>query len=82
MIVELFSKPNCIQCSQTKKLFDKLGVDYIEYDVSKDATAFDYVSDRLGYSAVPVITVSDDEGELLDSWSGFIPEKAQLLLRG
>jgi len=81
LIVEFFTKPNCVQCVQTKKQFDKYGIEYRSYNVVEDTEAYQFVTERLGYSAAPVIAIMDEDGNVLESWSGFIPEKIDLLIR-
>lgn len=75
MKITVYSKPNCIQCEQTKKLLNKIEADYTVIDVTQDEEAYNYITNRLGYKAAPVIVVEDEEGLTGDSWSGFNPEK-------
>ena len=66
--VALYSKPNCVQCTQTMRFFDKYGIEYTEVDITKDQGAYDYVTKELGYQQAPVVVTSDG-----DHWSGFNP---------
>lgn len=79
MTVELYSKPSCVQCVQSKKTLEKLGVNYIESNVVSDEAAYEFVTKTLGYSAAPVLVVKDNDGNVIEHWSGFEPEKLNKL---
>lgn len=74
MTIEVYSKPNCVQCTQTKKTLDKQGVEYINIDVTADQKAFEFVTSELGHRAAPVVVVKDNNGSVVKSWAGFQPE--------
>ena len=67
--VTVYTKPNCPQCSMTKKQLDKLGIEHTTVDVSTDPDAHAYVT-GLGYASAPVVVVNDGESH----WSGFRPD--------
>nr|WP_201518833.1 glutaredoxin-like protein NrdH [Gulosibacter hominis] len=64
----VYSTPQCMACRMTSRQLDAAGIEYRVIDVSADDPAREYVQD-LGYSAAPVVVVSDDE-----HWSGFRPD--------
>jgi glutaredoxin-like protein NrdH len=66
--VHVYSRPNCMPCKRTKQLLDKAGVGYVEYDVDASPEAAETVR-ALGYSSVPVVTVTLPDG--IDHWSGY-----------
>jgi glutaredoxin-like protein NrdH len=68
MKVTIYSKPNCVQCEMTKRLFRKEEVEFDEIDVTKNETALELVG-SLGYSQAPVVVAGDKH------WSGFRIEK-------
>jgi glutaredoxin-like protein NrdH len=68
----VYTKPACVQCDMTKRMLDKLGVEYDTVDISEDAAALDRLI-QLGYRAAPVVVTDND------SWAGFQPEKINLL---
>lgn len=72
MEVVVYSKPNCVQCVQTKEYLTKLGIEFNSVDVSQDQEAFAKVS-GLGYRSVPVVFAGEDH------WSGFQPAKMSSL---
>lgn len=48
MTTIIYTKPACIQCTATKREFDKQGLDYELVDISVDSAARDLVL-ALGY---------------------------------
>ncbi|TNU72784.1 glutaredoxin family protein [Miniimonas arenae] len=70
--ITVFGKPNCVQCKQTVKAFEKAGLqegeDFTYRDVTEDPRAYAYVTEELGYSAAPVVVLDDQ-----DHWSGYNP---------
>jgi len=67
--VTVYTKPDCPQCTMTKKQLDKLGIDHDTVDVTQDPDAHAYVT-GLGYASAPVVVVNDGEAH----WSGFRPD--------
>ena len=68
--VTVYTKPRCKQCQDTKRMFDKLGVEYEEVDVTVSQIALALIKDDWGFTQAPVVEVSG-----FDVWSGFQPEK-------
>lgn len=64
----VYTKPQCVQCDMTKRMLDKLGVEYHTIDIIENPAALDMLT-RMGYRAAPVVIT--DEG----SWAGFQPDK-------
>ena len=73
--VTVFSRPQCVQCTMTKKLLDRLGIEHDTVDVTKDPDAHAYVT-GLGYTAAPVVVVNGGETH----WGGFSPDKLRGLV--
>ena len=87
-IVEVYSRPGCMQCAATKRWLNQHGVKYIEHDA--DAYA-DYLTHVLGCQALPVVEVSvvpamdatrNIGGEHITHWSQYRTDKLQQLLEG
>jgi glutaredoxin-like protein NrdH len=66
--VTVFTLPNCMQCTMTKRAFEKAGVPFDVVDLATDAQAIDRVK-ALGYQSAPVVIDGDRH------WSGFRPDK-------
>lgn len=70
--VTVYSKPNCPQCTQTKKRLEKLEIPFTEESVLDHLEEFK----QRGHLAAPVVIVTD-EGYIhggvhlpMDEWSG------------
>jgi glutaredoxin-like protein NrdH len=64
MPVVIYTLPSCVQCDTSKRLMNRLGIEYEEIDMSKDEAAVEYVKE-LGYTAAPIIVNGTTH------WSGF-----------
>lgn len=67
LMITVYSKPACVQCTATRKALDKSGVEYTVIDISVDDVPRDLVFE-LGYTSVPVVVAGDQH------WSGFRPD--------
>jgi glutaredoxin-like protein NrdH len=67
-MITVYTKPSCVQCDATKRLMDKLEVEYSTIDITADTDAFDMLMSK-GFKSAPVVITDND------SWSGFNPEK-------
>jgi glutaredoxin-like protein NrdH len=67
-MIIVYTKPQCVQCEQTKKLLTKNGLEFDTVDITQDTEAYDKVV-GMGFLAAPVVVTEDD------SWAGFQPEK-------
>jgi glutaredoxin-like protein NrdH len=67
-MVTVYVKPDCVQCSMTKKRMDALGVEYQTIDVMQDEKALKLIISK-GFLSAPVVNA----GEAW--WSGFQPDK-------
>ena len=64
----VYTLPNCMQCTMTKRALDDAGLGYVVIDLATDEGAVDTVQ-QLGYTSAPVVIVG------AASWSGFRPDK-------
>lgn len=71
-MIDVYSKPNCPQCSATYRKLEALGLPFNSIDVTEDAEAAKFVR-SLNYSAAPVVVVREGE-EIKEHWSGFRPD--------
>jgi glutaredoxin-like protein NrdH len=69
----IYTKPACVQCTATKREFDKLGLDYDLVDITADRNARDVVL-GLGYLSAPVVMSAGEH------WSGFRPDRIKALV--
>ena len=74
MTVTICIKPaGCFGCTKTKQKFTDAGIAFTEVDVTTTPAAFEYITEGLGYSQVPVVVYDKDNTE--DHWSGLNPDK-------
>lgn len=69
----VYTKPQCVQCDMTKRLLDKIGVEYQTVDIIENPAELDRLI-AMGYRAAPVVVTATG-----DSWAGFQPEKINSL---
>lgn len=65
----VYTKPSCVQCDMTKRLMDRIGVEYTTVDISENPEELEKLI-ALGYRSAPVVIASNGE-----SWAGFQPDK-------
>ncbi len=71
MSITVYEKSPCPACTQTKKTLDRSGIEYNKKDILSDDEAFTFVTKTLGYSSAPIVVVRDEEGTIINHWSGF-----------
>lgn len=64
MRVTVYSTPNCVQCRQTKAMFDRAGVVYDNIDLTQHPELADQFKE-LGYTQAPIVVAGET------TWSGF-----------
>lgn len=72
MVITVWEKPNCVQCLQTKREFDKRGIQYRVKRLDKSAKAVERFL-AMGLLAAPIVETDDRR------WSGFRLGKIQSL---
>ena len=74
-MITVYTLPNCVQCNQTKRELDKQGLTYNTVDLTTNEEAYNNITQNLGYKSAPVVIVTDENGETIEHWNGFQPEK-------
>jgi glutaredoxin-like protein NrdH len=67
-MVTVYTKPSCVQCDATKRMMDKLKIEYSTVDITVDTEAFNMIVAK-GFKSAPVVITDND------SWAGFNPDK-------
>ena len=70
--ITLWEKPNCVQCQQTKREFDKRGIIYQVKRLDRSAKAVERFLE-MGLLAAPIVETD------VKRWSGFRLEKIKSL---
>ena len=76
MIVRVYSKPNCVQCTATIRKLDLLNVEYVIEDATDPQTLA--ALKELGYLSAPVVCVGVSND---DMWSGYRPDRIEEIAR-
>ena len=64
MKITVWELPNCVQCNQTKREFDKLGIQYQVRQLNRSPKAVERFKE-MGLIAAPIVETDDRR------WSGF-----------
>jgi glutaredoxin-like protein NrdH len=72
-MVTVYTKPNCPQCVQTKRVLDRNKVAYSTVDLTEDPESMKMVQD-LGFASAPVVITDTDK------WAGFKLDKLNTLV--
>ena len=73
-MITVYTTPACPQCMMTKKFLDLRGTPYLAVDLTDNDTARALVMDTLGYRAAPVVTVTNNTGDIIQHFNGFRPD--------
>lgn len=69
MQIEIFTRPNCGQCTATKKWLNRDGIPFIESELDEEHLA--YARDS-GITSAPLVIVWEED-RIVSSWGGFRP---------
>lgn len=72
MLIQVWTTQNCVQCMQTKKQFDKLGIRYDEMALEQHPEKLDEFKAQ-GFMSAPIV-VTDRK-----TWTGFRLDKIKSL---
>lgn len=84
MIVEVYTKNICPQCTKTKSALNSIGIEYTTVPLFSDkadrvpSEHFDFIVKELGLMASPAVVVWDDERkDILSYWGGHNQSKIE-----
>lgn len=66
MLIRVYSKPRCQQCTATKRWLTEHGIPFEVEDIREPGNLA--AAQALGHTSAPVVVVGDE------SWSGFRPD--------
>lgn len=77
--VTVYGKPNCVQCDQTERHLNRLGIAFTKIDITEDSEAYAFARALdPSYLSAPIVTVVDELGSL-NHWSGYRFEEIKAL---
>ena len=62
MEIVVWEKPNCVQCNQTKRVFDRMGIQYKTRRLDRSPKAIERFLE-LGLTAAPIVETDDRSGK-------------------
>ena len=74
MRVTVYSTPNCMQCKQTKTMFDRAGVVYDSIDLTQHPELADQFREA-GHTQAPIVIAGET------TWSGFRHSRITALIQ-
>jgi glutaredoxin-like protein NrdH len=77
--ITVYEKPACPACAQTKRNLKRNNIPYTGTDITVDDQAYGYIFNDLGYRQAPVIVVRDEDGNVINHWSGYKFEELESL---
>lgn len=60
--ITVYTRTTCVYCVQVKQLLDMKGKEYLEVNIDDDHDAEQHIIEKSGARTVPVVTVTDSEG--------------------
>jgi glutaredoxin-like protein NrdH len=72
MEITVWTKSNCVQCTQTKKELTKRGIDFVEKNLEENPEQMQAFIEA-GYMSAPIVTTD------VKTWSGFRIDKISSL---
>lgn len=60
-MITVYSKYDCKNCKQTKRMLKFAHLEFVERNVQDDADALDFVKNELGFTNLPVIVAEGVE---------------------
>lgn len=73
--VTVYSNETCVQCNATYRALDKKGIPFTVEDAQEKAN--NEMLKAFGHMQAPGVVVRDAEGNIVDNWSGFRPDKIE-----
>lgn len=75
-MITVYTGPNCTHCATTKRALERAGIPFTERMVT-EADRVDFR--ERGFRSLPVVMVSNEDGEHVDEWCGLRPDKINQL---
>lgn len=70
--ITVYTKPNCVQCTATKRWLSRRQVPYEEIAVDESPAILEEAR-QAGIGQAPIVRLSDQNEQTLAMWGGFNP---------
>lgn len=77
MMITVFDGPGCMKCRVTKLHLMKLGAAYQSEPARMPDGSINPKIEHLGYTTLPIVTVTDESGEITSHWSDLHPDNIE-----
>lgn len=71
MEITVYTQPNCPQCAATIRWLNQRKIRHTQLEAQKAVGMLK----RLGHTSAPVIIITDKNSRIVDSWSGYRPDR-------
>jgi len=72
--VTVYTLPDCPDCRCTRQFLDRSDIYHTIEPIPDTGPARDLIT-GLGHQQAPVVTVTGEDGELIEHWSGLRPDR-------
>lgn len=76
--VKVITRPSCQPCKATLRKFGSYDLTIVDSAINHDEAIS--LAASVGYASAPVVLVYDQEGTIIDHWSGFNPDRINAVL--
>ncbi|WP_297451703.1 glutaredoxin family protein [uncultured Corynebacterium sp.] len=73
-MITVYGKPGCQSCRATRRVLAKQNTPFQYIDLAEHPEHMKHIR-GLGYTALPVVTVTSPDGDLIDHWAEFRVER-------
>lgn len=78
--ITVHTLPTCVQCDATKRLLNKLGLPYELIALDENPDIYEEMKAR-GHMRAPVVTLTNTDGQIIDDFAGFRPDRIKPLAK-
>lgn len=77
-MITVYGRPGCHSCRATRRILARQGTPFQYIDLAENPEHMPVIRE-LGYASLPVVTITNDAGEIVEHWSDFRADRIKLL---
>lgn len=74
LTVTIHSLPDCVNCARTEQFMTRSGIPHNTLPLPDTGAIRDLIA-KHNYQQAPVVTVTDEAGQILEHWAGLRPDR-------
>lgn len=74
LTVTIHTLPDCVNCDRTEQFLTRSGISPVIVPLEDAGPIRDLITEH-DYRRAPVVTVTDDTGQVLEHWAGLRPDR-------